>query len=112
MSPIGWIGAAAVVALLLIWFFWRRTERVPCRLDLERTHEHLHAHVELMGFLPEPGDSVRVEGVDGDLVRIEYGRTATQDSEAVVTRASALRRWWTRFTGRFEFYELYDVGFE
>lgn len=112
MSPTGWMALAIAAGLLLIWFFWRRTERVPCHLDLERTHEHLHAHVELMGFFPEPGDSVRVEGVDTELVRIEYGRTASQDSEAVVTRASALRRWWTRFTGRLEFYELYDVGFE
>ncbi|TVP73658.1 MAG: hypothetical protein EA352_11805 [Gemmatimonadales bacterium] len=95
----------------MIWFFWRRTETVPCRLDLERTHEHFHAHVELMEFFPEPGDSVRVEG-DGDLVRLEYGEAAQREAHAVVTRASRLRRWWTRFTGRLEFYELYEVGFE
>jgi len=37
---------------------------------------------------------------------------AAMASEAVVTRASWLRRKWTRFVGALEFYELYDVGFE
>ncbi|CAN5803734.1 hypothetical protein BH23GEM11_BH23GEM11_09220 [soil metagenome] len=109
MTLIGWAAPAVLLVLLTAWFFWRRTERVPCRIDLERTHEHLHAHVELLGFLPEPGDSVRVED---DFVTLDYGTTETREAEAVVTRASALRRAWTRFTGRFEFYELYDVGFE
>jgi hypothetical protein len=109
MTLTTWAALAALFVILAIWFFWKRTERVPCRLELERTHEHLHAHVELMGFFPEPGDSVRVED---DIVTIEYGTTETREAEAVVTRASALRRAWTRFTGRFEFYELYDVGFE
>lgn len=109
MTPLLWLVASAIFLVLVVWFFWQRTERVPCRIDLERTHEHLHAHVELMGFFPEPGDSVRVED---DIVTIEYGTTQTREAEAVVTRASWLRRAWTRFTGRFEFYELYDVGFE
>lgn len=101
--------ALAVVALLTAWFLWRRTDRVPCTLDLERTHEHLHAHLELMGFEVEPGDSVLVRDAPSS---IEYGETKRVESEAVVTRASWLRRQWTRLVGRFEFYELYDVGFE
>jgi hypothetical protein len=109
MTPLVWAALAALVLFLVTWFFWQRTERVPCRIDLERTHEHLHAHVELLGFLPEPGDSVRVED---DIVTLDYGTTQTREAHAVVTRASALRRAWTRLTGRFEFYELYDVGFE
>ncbi len=109
MTPLAWTAAAAALLVLVTWFFWRRTERVPCTLDLERTHEHLHAHVELLGFLPEPGDSVRVED---DIVTLEYGTTETREAQAVVTRASALRRAWTRLVGRFEFHELYDVGFE
>jgi hypothetical protein len=111
MSPWLWLSGGLLAAVALVLFFWRRTEVVPCTLDLERTHEHLHAHVDLMGFFPEAGDSVRVE-VDGDLVRLEFGDQRHAASSAVVTRASPLRRWWTRFTGRFEFYELYDVGFE
>lgn len=100
---------ALVALILVVWFVWRRTDRVPCTLDLERTHEHLHAHLELMGFEVEPGDSVLVKDAPS---AIEYGETRVLESEAVVTRASWLRRQWTRLVGRFEFYELYDVGFE
>lgn len=104
------VAVGVVVALLLAaWFLWRRTERVPCALDLERTHEHMHAHLELMGFLPEPGDSVQMERPPE---RLEYGTRDRVESEAVVTRASWLRRKWTRVIGALEFYELYDVGFE
>lgn len=104
-----WILGLLFLVVLVPWFLWRRTDRVPCTLDLERTHDHLHAHLELMGFEVEPGDSVRVENAPDS---IEYGETRTVRSEAVVTRASWLRRQWTRLVGRFEFYELYDVGFE
>jgi hypothetical protein len=103
------LAALAVLAVLAVWFLWRRTVRVPCRLDLERSHEHLHAHLELMGFLPEPGDAVKVEEAPRS---IEFDRTARLESQARVTRASWLRRQWTRLVGRLEFYELYDVGFE
>jgi len=91
------------------WFQWRSTVRVPCSLDLERTHEHFHAHVELMGIFVEEGDAVLVESAPDTL---EYGEIRRIESQAVVTRASWLRRKWTRLTGAFEFYELYDVGFE
>lgn len=107
-----WIAAIAVLVLALsglAWFHWRSTIRVPCALDLERTHEHFHAHVELMGVLVEPGDAVLVEDAPGEL---EYGEVRTLQSRAVVHRASWLRRKWTRLVGAFEFYELYDVGFE
>lgn len=105
-----WIGVGIGVTLLVVWFFWTRTERVDCTLDLERTHEHFHAHVELLAeIFPEAGDAMYVESAP---VTLEYGETRTVESTAVVRRASSLRRWWTRFIGRFEFYELYDVGFE
>jgi hypothetical protein len=103
------LAALAFAAFLVVWFLWRRTHRVPCSLDLERTHEHLHAHLELMGFEVEPGDSVRITDAPSSLA---YGEVKRIESEAVVTRASWLRRKWTRLVGRFEFYELYDVGFE
>ena len=97
-------------ALLLIWFFWYSTERVDCTLDLERTHEHFHAHLELARqVFPEAGDAVLLES---DPVELDYGEKRVIQSQAVVRRASRLRRWWTRVLGRFEFYELYDVGFE
>ena len=100
---------AGIVLVLALWFVWRRSVRVPCTLDLERTHEHFHAHVELADILVEPGDAVHVHGAPTTL---EYGTRSTLQSEAVVRRASWLRRQWTRLVGRFQFYELYDVGFE
>lgn len=109
MPPIALLAILAIVAVLVVWFLWRRTHTVPCSLDLERTHEHLHAHLELMGFEVEPGDSVRITDAP---TALEYGEVKQLQSQAVVTRASWLRRQWTRLVGRFEFYELYDVGFE
>ena len=99
----------AAVFLLAGWFAWRRTVRVPCELDLERTHEHLHAHVTLHGVQVGPGDEVLVRGAPA---AIEYGQRRTMKASATVRQASPLRRWWTRVWGIREFYELYDVGFE
>ena len=105
-----WLIAGSAALGLFVWFFWSRTERVECTLDLERTHEHFHTHLELIGeIFPEAGDAVLLEA---DPIHLEYGETRTMKSTAVVKRASRLRRWWTRVTGRLEFYELYDVGFE
>jgi hypothetical protein len=71
----------------------------PCRIEVEHTNEHLHAHVELEGDIAiEPGDKVLVQG---PAVR----RTAT------VTRATALGRAWTRLRARFELTELYELSF-
>jgi hypothetical protein len=102
------IGIGLVV--LIGWFLRRTTIRVPCTLDLERTHEHFHAHLELVTeYLIEPGDAVQIANAPSD---IEYGTQQVIQSEAVVKRASWLRRQWTKLVGRLEFYELYDVGFE
>lgn len=101
-----------VLALLLgglVWFLRRSTVQVPANLDLERTHEHFHAHVELLGILVEPGDAVQVEEAPSTL---EYGEIRKVETRAVVRRASWLRRKWTKLVGFSEFYELYDVGFE
>lgn len=91
------------------WFFWRRAIRVPCELDLESTHEHLHAHVDLRGVNVDAGDAVTVQGAPAS---VPFGERQTIETEAVVERASLIRRLWTRATGLREFHELYDVGFE
>jgi hypothetical protein len=103
------LATAAVATLLASWFVRRRTVHVPCDIEVERTHEHLHAHVVLHGVAPEPGDAVRVEGAPA---RVEFGERRTLHGRATVRQASSLRRWWTRTWGVREFYELYDVGFE
>jgi len=101
------IGGAA--AALGAWFLVRRTRVVPCTLDLEATPERFHAHVALDGVEVEPGDEVLVHGAPASIAR---GARLRMESEATVHQASWPRRQWTRLTGRFAFYELYDVGFE
>lgn len=109
MSPIILAALLGVAALAVIGFAWRRTVRVPCQLDLEATHDHFHAHVELDGVLPNPGDTVQVEGAPD---RIPFGEQRRMSARAEVRRASWLRQKWTRLVGALQFHELYDVGFE
>jgi hypothetical protein len=106
-----WVGAGAVL-LLPAWYFWARTDRVPCTLDLESSHEHLHAILELEGFLPEPGDRVQMETSPTDFRQVELGERLSHRSTAVVRRASPLKRAWTKLTGGLEIKELFEVGFE
>lgn len=81
----------------------------PCRIAVEQSDEHFHAHVELEGDVPiYPGDSVRVHGAP---IRIAFGERATYDRMATVTRAGPLQRAWTRIAAYFDFAELYEVSF-
>jgi hypothetical protein len=101
--------SGAIAALLAAWFLKRRRVDVPCSLDLESTHDHLHAHVILEGVEVEPGDRVTVHNAPS---RIPYGAKLTIQSEATVEQASWLQRQMIKIVGVREFYELYDVGFE
>ena len=40
-----------------------------------------------------------------------YGEVIVEDRVAVITRASAVERLWTRLTGDFEFMELCEFSF-
>lgn len=97
------------LAALGVWSLVRRTSEVPCHVELESTPEFFQAHVSLEGVAVEPGDEVLVHGMPS---RIARGERRRFDSRATVHQASWPRRQWTRLTGRFSFYELYDVGFE
>ncbi len=82
---------------------------VPCTIEIENTHESLHAHVELDGgILIQPGDEVLVHG---DPIRVGFGQKATIKRIATVTRANWLERGLTKIAARFEFTELYEVSF-
>ena len=83
--------------------------RVPCLVDLEATHDHFHAHVDLGAVEVGPGDSVLLTEAP---TRIEFGQKRQYPSSALVHHAGPLRRAWTRLVGRFGFQDLYDVGFE
>ncbi len=89
--------------------FSRTRFDTPCRIDIENTHEHFHAHVELAGGVAlNPGDKVRVHG---DPITIPFGESATFDRVATVERATRVEQLWTRFAGHFEMTELYEVSF-
>ena len=109
MGGFGWSIAAAVAVMAGGWFVMRRRVEVPCTIDLESTHDHFHAHVELEGVEVDPGDAVQVHGAPS---RIAFGTTQQIKSHATVERASWLRRQFVKLTGGTELYELYDVGFE
>lgn len=89
---------------------FRRTRfDTACRIEVEHTNEHLHAHVELDGdSLIEPGDKVLVQG---PAVRVPFGGRLVEERMATVTKASALGRVWTRLRARFELTELYELSF-
>ena len=104
-----WSVAAVAAAALAGWYLARRQSVVPCTIDLEATHDHFHAHVELQGVAVDPGDEVLVHDAPS---RIPFGTVRTVASRATVRRASWLRRQVVRLTGGTELDELYDVGFE
>jgi hypothetical protein len=82
---------------------------VGCTIEVSHTFESLHAHVELDGNIPiYPGDEVIVHGAP---VKVPYGERATIRRTATVVRASALERFWTKITGRFEMMELLEFSF-
>ena len=62
----------------------------PCRIEIEQSSEHFHAHVELDGNIEiQPGDRVRVHG---DPVMVAFGESVVfhqnQEQEDCVTIAS------------------------
>ncbi len=86
-----------------------RAFETGCRIEIEQSAEHFHAHVELDGNIPiYPGDRVQVHG---EAVSIAFGEKAVFDRTATVRRAGLLRRAWTKFAGHFELAELYEVSF-
>ena len=109
MDGMGWIIAGTGVAAAGAWFVARRKVEVACTIDLESTHDHFHAHVDLDGVEVDPGDEVLVHNTP---TRIPFGTQRTYASRATVQRASWLRRQFVKLTGGTELYELYDVGFE
>ncbi len=89
--------------------FSSETFDTACRIEIEQSSEHFHAHVELAGNIDIwPGDQVRVHG---DPITIGFGERRVFDRKATVRRAGLLRRVWTRFASHFELAELYEVSF-
>lgn len=80
-----------------------------CRIEIEQSAEHFHAHVELAGNIEiEPGDQVRVHGAP---IMVSFGEKRVFERHATVRRAGLFRRFWTKFASNFELAELYEVSF-
>jgi hypothetical protein len=95
--------------MIAIPFIIRRTQQLPCTIEIEHTERSLHAHVELDGDIAlQPGDRVRVHG---DPIKVKFGQTLVLRRDATVERAGWLERQWTRLSARFELSELYEVSF-
>ena len=89
--------------------FARKTERVPCTVEVSHRFEELSAHVRFDdGSVVNPGDTVLVHG---DPVVAPFGEVIVEKREATITRANAVERLWTRMTGDFEFIELCEFSF-
>ncbi|CUX81889.1 MAG: hypothetical protein HLUCCA05_03185 [Roseibaca calidilacus] len=89
--------------------FSRKVEHVPCTVEVSHRFEALHAHVRFNdGSVIQPGDEVLVQGPP---VLAAWGEVISEDRTAVITRATALERFWTRMTGDFEFMELCEFSF-
>ncbi len=89
--------------------FSTETFDTACRIEVEQSPDHFHAHVELAGNVEiQPGDQVRVHGAP---ITIGFGERRVFDRHATVRRAGLLRRAWTRFASNFELGELYEVSF-
>ena len=87
----------------------RTRETAPCTVTVSHRFDELSAHVRFdNGAVVHPGDTVLVQGPE---IMAPYGQVIEERRTAVITRASALERLWTRATGVFEFMELCEFSF-
>ncbi|MEL7115770.1 MAG: hypothetical protein AAGP08_09290 [Pseudomonadota bacterium] len=87
----------------------KEVERAPCTVEVSHCFESLHAHVRFNnGAVIYPGDEVTVKGPE---IMAPFGEVVREDREAVIVRASALERLWTRLTGDLEVMELCEFSF-
>ncbi|RAI45236.1 hypothetical protein [Rhodoplanes roseus] len=90
------------------WKRGRRVVEVPCTVEIERTADSLHAHVELQGIDIAPGDEVIVHDAP---TSIPFGESSIVHTRATVVLAGRLDRLAARLAGYFELTELYEVSF-
>ena len=82
---------------------------VPCNIEIEQTHDTLHAHVSLEGIEVEHGDEVLVHEA---LSHIGFGERLVSSSTATVWRANSAVRALIRLKSYLQLTELYEVGFQ
>ncbi len=86
-----------------------RRIRSMARIEIEQSDQAFHAHVELAdGLEINPGDRVQVEG---EPITVPLDSRIVLERPAVIDRASAVVRAWTRLAAHFDLTELYEVSF-
>lgn len=92
-----------------LWIGGRERLEVPCNIEIEQTHDTLHAHVSLDGIEVEHGDEVLVHDAPS---HVAFGDRSVTSSRATVWRASPFTRALTRLGSYLQLTELYEVGFQ
>ena len=88
---------------------WSISSSAPCTVEISHKFESLHAHVRFNnGAVVEPGDEVQVQGPE---IMAPFGEIVREDREAIILRASAVERLWTRLFGDLEVMELCEFSF-
>ena len=87
----------------------RHSFEAPCTVEIERSAQSLHAHVEIDADCElHPGDEVLLRDPPTEA---PFGEQIVVRRMATITRASLPERIWTRLTANLELTELYDVSF-
>jgi len=81
---------------------------IPCTVSVGNTADGVYAHVDLLGVLVGPGDTVIVHGAPDTM---PFGRTGVFHCRATVLRAGPVLRAWTKATAWLGLTELYEVSF-
>jgi hypothetical protein len=89
--------------------FSRTIDKVPCTVEVSHRFESLHAHVRFNdGSVVHPGDEVQVQGPP---ILAAWGEVIVEDRTAIIRRANAFERLWTKMTGDFDMMELCEFSF-
>ena len=92
-----------------LWIDGSAGIEVPCSIEIEQTHDTLHAHVSLSGIDVEHGDEVLVHDAP---THVGFGERIVTSGRATVWRATPLARALTRLRQYLQLTELYEVGFQ
>jgi len=94
---------------MIDWLLGRRTEEIMVDLDLEQTHDSLHAYSIPVGVEIRPGDELVMHGAPAG---VPFGERRTMQVRATLRRGGWYDRAVVHLAGFFTFAELFNVGFE
>lgn len=103
------VADAGLAAHRKVWIGNRQAIVVPCSIEMEQTHDTLHAHVSLEGLDVDYGDEVLIHAAPSHL---DFGERLVTSSHATVVRASSFERLRVRMMSYLQLTELYECGFQ